>query len=67
MLRLDKNNPLDRMILQELGGEPVPFDTWLDAMDELDEEPDCSQILQERGLRMEDVLQEAEADRKSVV
>lgn len=56
MLRLDKNDPLDRMILQELGGKPVPFDTWLDAMDELDEEPDCSQILQERGLHMEDVL-----------
>ena len=31
MLRLDKNDPLDRMILQELGGKPVPFDTWLDA------------------------------------
>lgn len=64
MLRLDKNDPLDRMILQELGGKPVPFDTWLDAMDELDEEPDCSQILQERGLHMEDVLQEAETYRK---
>lgn len=59
MLRLDKNDPLDRMILQELNGEPVLFDTWLDAMDALAEEPDCTQILQERGLRAEDALSEA--------
>ena len=64
MLRLNKNDPLDRMILQESGGEPVPFNTWLDAMDELADEPDCTQILQEQGLRMEDVLREAETYRK---
>lgn len=63
MLRLDKNDPLDRMILQELSGEPVTFDVWLDAMDELAEEPDCAQILQERGLRREDVLRDAKAYR----
>ena len=44
MLRLDKNDPLDRMILQELRGEPVLFDTWLDAMDELDEEPEDFEV-----------------------
>lgn len=60
MLKLDKNDPLDRMIIQELQGEPVLFDTWLDAMDELDEEPDCAQILQARGLRAVDVLRDAE-------
>ena len=65
MLRLDKNDPLDRMILQELRGEPVLFDTWLDAMDELDEEPDCSQILQARGLHFEDVLREAKTYRQN--
>ena len=59
MLQLDRNDPLDRMILQELNGEPVLFDTWLDAMDELDEEPDCAQILQERSQCAEDVLSEA--------
>lgn len=60
MLKMDRNDPLDRMILQELNDEPVLFDTWLDAMDELDEEPDFAQILQERGLRVEDVLRDAE-------
>ena len=65
MLRLDKNDPLDRMILQELRGEPVLFDTWLDAMDELDEEPDCCQILQARGLHFEDVLREAKTYRQN--
>lgn len=59
MLQLDKNDPLDRMILQELSGEPVLFDTWLDTMDELVEEPDCTQILQVRDQRTEDVLLEA--------
>lgn len=60
MLRLDQNNPLDRMVLQELNGEPVLFDTWLDAMDELGEEADCAQILQERGLCVEDVLRDTQ-------
>lgn len=61
MLRLDKNDPLDRMILQELRGEPVPFDVWLEALEELDEDPDLEQILQERNLNAADVLREAEA------
>lgn len=60
MLRLDKNDPVDRMILQELNGGPILFDTWLDAMDELAEEPDCAQILQERGQCAEEVLLEAQ-------
>lgn len=59
MWKLDKNDPLDRMMIQELQGKPVLFDTWLDAMDELAEEPDCAQILQEQGRRAEDVLDEA--------
>lgn len=59
MLRLDRNDPLDRMILQELNSEPILFDTWLDAMDELAEEPDCAQILQKCGRCAEDVLSEA--------
>ena len=59
MLRLNRNDPLDRMILQELNGEPVLFDTWLDAMDELAEEPDCTQVLQKLGRCAEDVLSEA--------
>lgn len=64
MLRLDPNDPLDRMIIQELKGDPVLFDQWLDAMDELSEEPDELPILlQERGLSREDVLREAEAYR----
>ena len=61
MLSLDRNDPLDRMILQELNGQPVLFDTWLDAMDELADEPDCDQILREKGLDQEDVLRRAEA------
>lgn len=61
MLSLDRNDPLDRMILQELNGQPVLFDTWLDAMDELSEEPDCEQLLQEKGLDREDALGRAEA------
>lgn len=60
MLRLDQNEPLDRMILQELSGEPVLFDTWLEAMDELAGGPDCTQILQERGQSAKDVLLEAQ-------
>lgn len=63
MLRLDRNDPLDRMIIQELNGEPVLFDQWLDAMDELEEEPECAEILEEKGLRREDVLEEARAYR----
>jgi len=63
MLKLDKNDPLDRMILQELHGIPVTFDAFLDAMGELEEEPDCAQILRERGLRAQDVLRDAEAYR----
>lgn len=60
MLKLDRNDPLDRMVLQELNGDPVLFDTWLEAMDELAEEPDCAQILRERGLCAENVLRDAE-------
>ena len=63
MLRLDRNDPLDRMIAQELEGQPVPFDIWLNAMDELAEEPDCDQILREKGFCREDVLRNAEAYR----
>lgn len=63
MLRLDRNDPLDRMIIQELNGDPVLFDQWLDAMDELEEEPECAEILEEKGLRREDVLREARAYR----
>lgn len=59
MLKLDRSDPLDRMVLQELNGEPVLFDTWLDAMDELAEEPDCAQILREHSLCAEDALSEA--------
>ena len=40
MLRLDPTDPLDRMILRELGGNTVSFDEWLDAMEELEDEPD---------------------------
>ena len=61
MLSLFRHDPLDRMILQELNGQPVLFDTWLDAMDELADEPDCDQILREKGLDQEDVLRRAEA------
>lgn len=63
MLKLDRNDPLDRMILRELGGNPVLFDEWLDAMDELEDEPDCGQILREKGLDREAVLREARAYR----
>lgn len=63
MLRLDRNDPLDRMILKELSGTPVPFDEWLDAMEDLEDEPDCDEILQKRGLQREDVLRDAEAHR----
>lgn len=61
MLCLDRNDPLDRMIAQELEGQPVPFDIWLDAMDELAKEPDCEQLMQEKGLDREDMLRSAEA------
>lgn len=61
MLRLDRNDPLDRMILKELSGTPVPFDEWLDAMEDLEDEPDCDQILKERGLCKENVLRDAVA------
>lgn len=63
MLKLDRSDALNRMILQELDGNPVLFDTFLEAMDELTEEPDCAQVLQERGLRAEDVLRDAKAHR----
>ena len=59
MLQLDRNDPLDRMILQELNGNPVLFDTWLEAMDELAEAPACAQVLQKLGRCAEDVLSEA--------
>lgn len=49
MLRLDRNDPLDRMLLQELLDGPVPFDEWEEAMDELDQLDetalDCARIL----------------------
>lgn len=61
MLYLDKNDPLDNMILLELSGRPVPFDIWLDAIDKLAEDPDCEQRLEEKGLSREDVLRSAEA------
>lgn len=64
MLKLDQNDPLDRMILQELSGQPVPFDIWLDAMDELAGEPDCEQVLEEKGLCRDEVLQSANAYRE---
>lgn len=60
MLKMDRNDPLDRLSLQELDGEPVLFDKYLDSMDELDEEPDFAQVLRERGLRAEDILRNAE-------
>lgn len=63
MLRLDRNDPVDRLLLKELGGTPVPFDEWLDVMEELEEEPDCEQILQSKGLCREDVLLDAKACR----
>lgn len=63
MLKLNRNDPLDRMILKELDGTPVLFDEWLDAMDELADEPDCAQTLQERGLDHGTVLREAQAYR----
>ena len=60
MLKLDRNDPLDRMLLKELSGSPVLFDEWLDAMDKLADEPDCEQILRERGLDRKAVLREAQ-------
>lgn len=63
MLRLDRNDPLDCMILKELNGTPVPFDEWLDAMEDLEDEPDCDEILQEQGLQRENALRDAEAYR----
>ncbi len=59
MLKLDPNDPLDRMILKELDGAPVLFDEWLDAMDKLSDEPDCEQILRDKGLEREAVLRDA--------
>ena len=59
MLKLDPNDPLDRMILKELDGAPVLFDEWLDAMDKLSDEPDCEQILRDKGLEREAVLRAA--------
>lgn len=64
MLKLDRNDPLDRMVLRELGGNPVLFDEWLDAMDELAGEPGCEQILRDRGLDRETVLRDAQKYRK---
>lgn len=64
MLKLDKNDPLDRLTLQILQAanddEPmISIEEWENAMDELADESDCAQILQERGLCAEDVLREA--------
>lgn len=61
----DPNDPLDRLILQELTGDPVLFDQWLDAMDELADEPSCEEILQGKGLLAKDVLRNAKACRQS--
>lgn len=63
MPRLDRNDPIDRMLIQALNGEPLLFDQVLEFMDDLAEEPDCAEILQEKGLRREDVLGEAKAYR----
>ena len=59
MLRLDPNDPADRLLLRELHGETVSFNEWLDAIEDLKDEEDCAQILRERSLRREDVLREA--------
>ena len=64
MLRLDPNDPADRLLLKELHGEVVSFNEWLNAMEDLEDEPDCTQILLERGLRREDVLRDAKTYRE---
>ena len=64
MLRLDPNDPADRLLLKELHGEVVSFTEWLNAMEDLEDEPDCTQILREHGLRREDVLRDVKTYRE---
>ena len=60
MWTLDENDPLDRLILQELRGEPVDFVQWSDMEEELKEEPDEGELLRSKGYTTERGLWEGE-------
>ncbi len=60
MWKLDENDPLDRLILQELRGEPVDFVQWDDMLEELKEEPNDEELLRSKGYTTERGLREGE-------
>ncbi len=53
MWDLDENDPVDKLILQELRGEPIRFDQWEEMWDELEDEPDAAERLQAHGYTAE--------------
>lgn len=50
---LDENDPIDRLILQELRGEPVTFVEWEYMWHDLEKEPNDAEVLQEHGYTAE--------------
>ena len=66
MLHFDPNDPLDRILKQELDDNPVSLDEFLDVVtDWIDSEAnfDPGQILRDRGLNKDDILPKAVAYR----
>lgn len=62
---------LNDMVHRTLEGEAIPFDEWLNLVDDLDEDtedaPNIDAILQEYGLTLTDLEGQAEAARKGFV
>jgi len=61
MWTFDKNDPLNKLILQELRGEPVDFVQWETVLEELQEEgPSMEESLRANGYTTERGLMEGE-------
>ena len=60
MWTLDENDPLDKLILQELRGEPVDFVQWENMLEALQEEPNAEESLRANGYTTERGLMEGE-------
>lgn len=59
-MKLDKNDPLDRLLEKELRGEPILFDEWEREIDLLADEPSDEEQLAAAGLTLEEAYAEAQ-------
>lgn len=60
MWTFDKNDPVNKLILQELRGEPVDFVQWETVLEELQEGPGAEESLRANGYTAERGLMEGE-------